>query len=298
MIYPVMPFRSKPIRVVKERQQTQHFLPPALRFGATLLEDYSAVVDFSGSVTEESMNALGRKIQKMVAEKRSKRKKGTIKLLINSPGGNISDGFKLCGIIRQLNFPVDTIVMGEAASMGVAIMLDAATSGRRFMDRYAKLMIHQPSLSDFSGTAAEMINSSKELQQTRDILDSLISRKTGLPLNKVRRMTNKDFYITPLQALKYGFVDWVLMDGKQGLNRDSIQHLSDREIQRRDQLNQYDDLPMFTIDPMSSQSQQALLKKTKAQKAAKKKSKPHFAGENISLAFHQVTHNRLKQTSS
>jgi ATP-dependent Clp protease, protease subunit len=249
-IRPMGQLAVKPTAVPSLR--VQHAAGQPVRFGATLVQDVPYVIDFSVPISDKSVSVLGEVLQKMAYEKRLTKDSGSIKLLINCPGGSVTEGFKLIGLMRQLEAPVDTVVMGVAASMGAILALTAASPGRRFMDRHAKLMIHQPSITELSGTAEEVANYSQELTKTRNILDSLISQNTGLPMDKVRQMTSKDTFVTPLRALKDGFVDWVIVSSEKGLNRQAIKGLSDAEIDRRDQYNQYDDLPLVKIDPKLS----------------------------------------------
>jgi ATP-dependent Clp protease, protease subunit len=229
---------------------TTQVIPSPIRFGRSLLEDPRYVLDFSFPVVEETVAQASVILRKMVLERKMTKDTGSIKLLINSPGGSVTDGFKLLGVIRSLDVPIDTVVMGTAASMGAAMALAAASKGRRFMDRYAKLMIHQPSASKIGGTSEEIADISKHITHTRNIIDGIISQTTGIPIEKIREMTSKDSYIYPLQALKEGFTDYVLIQGDKGLSKDSLKGLTDEQIAHRDQYNIYDDLPQVTFDPM------------------------------------------------
>ncbi len=241
-----LPAKAKPQRAMSLKKTP-------LRFGkTTLLQDNPFVIDFSVPVTGKTVNQVCDLLQQMAQAKRKLNDPGSIKLIINSPGGEMMAGYKLLGFMHQLNVPVDTIVMGIAASMASVLMLAGASKGRRFMDRYATLMIHQPSVSGIGGTTQEISEISQHLSKSRDKLDGLLSRCTGLPLEKIQEMTRKDTYISPLRALKDGFTDYVLIKGDKGLDKNAVKNLSDDQIDRRDRFNQYDDLPMITLDPMSS----------------------------------------------
>ncbi len=224
---------------------------PSVRFGETMMED-PYVLDFTADITDEIVYTATNALLKIAQEKRANQDNGSLKMIINSPGGSITQGYKLSAMLRQMPFPLDLIVMGQASSMAVTLLMTAGKDPRVFIDRYAKLMVHQPWVEKIGGNAEEIANKSREITRARDRIDRLISQKTGLPMAKVREMTSSDCYIYPLQALKLGLVDYVLLQGNQAVSREAVAHMKDAEISRRDEENDYDDLPTVEIDPRFS----------------------------------------------
>ena len=128
-----------------------------------------------------------------------------IYLYVNSPGGQVSSGMAIYDTMQYIKPDVQTICIGQAASMG-ALLLGAGASGKRFALPHARIMIHQPS-GGFQGQHTDIEIQAKEISRIREILDGIIATHSGQDPKKVRRDTERDNYMTGEEALKYGLID-------------------------------------------------------------------------------------------
>jgi ATP-dependent Clp protease protease subunit len=135
-----------------------------------------------------------------------------IHLYINSPGGSISAGMAIFDTMRFVRPDVSTLCMGMAASMG-AILLAAGAPGKRSALPNAKIMIHQPS-GGFSGQATDIEIQARDIQKTKQSVNEIMSRLTGKPLEQVAVDTERDYYMTSVEAKEYGIIDQVLEQRK------------------------------------------------------------------------------------
>ncbi len=128
-----------------------------------------------------------------------------IYLYINSPGGQVSSGMAIYDTMQYIKPDVQTICIGQAASMG-ALLLAAGTKGKRFALPHSRIMIHQPS-GGFQGQHSDIEIQAKEITRIRQILDAIIATHTGQSQKKVRQDTERDHYMTGEEAKKYGLID-------------------------------------------------------------------------------------------
>ena len=128
-----------------------------------------------------------------------------IYLYVNTPGGQVSSGMAIYDTMQYIKPDVQTICIGQAASMG-ALLLAAGASGKRFALPHARIMIHQPS-GGFQGQHTDIEIQAKEISRIREILDGIIATHSGQDPKKVRRDTERDNYMTGEEALKYGLID-------------------------------------------------------------------------------------------
>ena len=128
-----------------------------------------------------------------------------IYLYVNSPGGQVSSGMAIYDTMQYIKPDVQTICIGQAASMG-ALLLAAGANGKRFALPHARIMIHQPS-GGFQGQHTDIEIQAKEISRIREILDRIIATHSGQDPKKVRRDTERDNYMTGEEALKYGLID-------------------------------------------------------------------------------------------
>ena len=128
-----------------------------------------------------------------------------IYLYVNSPGGQVSSGMAIYDTMQYIKPDVQTICIGQAASMG-ALLLAAGANGKRFSLPHARIMIHQPS-GGFQGQHTDIEIQAKEISRIREILDGIIATHSGQDPKKVRRDTERDNYMTGEEALKYGLID-------------------------------------------------------------------------------------------
>lgn len=131
-----------------------------------------------------------------------------IQLYINSPGGSVSAGFAIFDTMQYIKPDVSTICMGMAASMG-AFLLAAGTKGKRFALPNADIMIHQP-LGGAKGQAEDIRIQAEKIIEIRERINRILSERTGQPLEKVSRDTDRDYYMTAEEAKAYGIIDEVI----------------------------------------------------------------------------------------
>jgi ATP-dependent Clp protease protease subunit len=136
-------------------------------------------------------------------------KKGSeISLYINSPGGSVDDTMAVYDTIRFVGSPVATFCIGRAQS-GAALILAAGTKGRRHALPHAKIMLHQP-WGGVTGQAADIKIQAEEILKAKQMINEIIARHSGQPIEKIQEETERDRYLTPEEALEYGLIDEVL----------------------------------------------------------------------------------------
>lgn len=131
-----------------------------------------------------------------------------IQLYVNSPGGSATAGLAIYDTMQYLHAPVSTICVGLAASAG-AIILAGGTKGRRFALPYSRVMIHQP-WGGAQGSVSDISIQTKEFLAIRQILDEVLSKHTGQPLERVERDTERNFWMSSQEAREYGLIDDVI----------------------------------------------------------------------------------------
>ena len=133
-------------------------------------------------------------------------------LLINSPGGSVSDGLAIYDTINSLSCEVRTICVGLAASMG-AFLLSSGSKGMRLALPHSEILIHQP-LGGAQGQASDIIIAAKHIEQTRRTLNSILAMNTGKSIERIAQDTDRDYTMTAQEALEYGIIDKVLVPEK------------------------------------------------------------------------------------
>lgn len=131
-----------------------------------------------------------------------------IHLYINSPGGAVTSALAIYDTMQFIKCPVSTICIGQAAS-AAAVLLLAGEKGKRFALPNSRVLLHQPS-GGVSGTSTDVEIHAKEMVRMRKLLNEIISKHTGQPLEKVEQDTERDFILTADEAKKYGVVDEVI----------------------------------------------------------------------------------------
>ncbi|MBW1953427.1 MAG: ATP-dependent Clp endopeptidase proteolytic subunit ClpP [Deltaproteobacteria bacterium] len=131
-----------------------------------------------------------------------------IHFYINSPGGLVTSGLALYDTMQYIKPQVSTLCMGQAASMA-ALLLAAGAPGKRFALPHARILIHQP-LGGFQGQATDVDIQAREILRLRQELNEILARHTGQSLENINRDTERDFYMSGLQAKDYGLVDEVI----------------------------------------------------------------------------------------
>ncbi len=131
-----------------------------------------------------------------------------IYLYINSPGGEITAGLAIYDTMQFIKPDVVTICIGQAASMA-AVLLAAGTKGKRFSLPHSRIMLHQP-MGGYQGHAPDVKIWTDEILRLKEILLSILHRHTGQPKDKLEKDTERDYFMSPEEALKYGIIDRIL----------------------------------------------------------------------------------------
>ena len=137
-----------------------------------------------------------------------------ISLYINSPGGSVSAGLAMYDTMKFIKPDVSTLCMGMAASMG-AFLLAAGAKGKRYALPNARIMIHQPS-GGAQGQAADIEIQAREILYLRERLNVLLAEMTGQPIERIERDTDRDNFLAPEDAVRYGLIDKVLSSRADG----------------------------------------------------------------------------------
>jgi ATP-dependent Clp protease protease subunit len=131
-----------------------------------------------------------------------------IHLYINSPGGSVSAGLSIYDTMQFVKPEISTICTGQAASMG-AVLLAGGKEGKRFCLPHSRIMIHQP-IAGFQGQASDIDIHAREVLQTRDRLNAILAKHTGQPLERIQKDTDRDYFMSGDDSVKYGLIDSVL----------------------------------------------------------------------------------------
>ena len=131
-----------------------------------------------------------------------------IQIYINSPGGSVTAGLAIYDTMKQVTPDVVTICYGLAASMG-AFLLSGGTKGKRLALPNSRIMIHQP-LGGAQGQAVEIEIQAKEILFLKETLNQLLAQHTGQDFNKIAEDTDRDHFLSPLEAVEYGLIDKVV----------------------------------------------------------------------------------------
>ncbi|TVP44726.1 MAG: ATP-dependent Clp endopeptidase proteolytic subunit ClpP [Gemmatimonadales bacterium] len=129
-------------------------------------------------------------------------------LYINSPGGSVYAGLAIYDTMQHIRAPVATVCVGMAASMG-ALLLAGGAAGKRQSLPNSRIMIHQPS-SGFSGTATDIDIAAREVLSIRERLNRILQHHTGRDLEKIERDVDRDYFMSPEEAVAYGLLDKVV----------------------------------------------------------------------------------------
>ncbi|MEK7606598.1 MAG: ATP-dependent Clp protease proteolytic subunit [Patescibacteria group bacterium] len=138
----------------------------------------------------------------------SQDKNKEIKLYINSSGGSVTAGLAIYDTMQYIKSDVSTICIGIAASMA-AILLGAGKKGKRFVLPNSEVMIHQV-MGGMEGQASDIKIRAERMMHMRDRLNNILSKHTGQPLAKVEKDTDRDYFMTAVEAVAYGIVDKVI----------------------------------------------------------------------------------------
>jgi ATP-dependent Clp protease, protease subunit len=167
-----------------------------------LLKD--RIIFMQGVVDDESANVIVAQMLYLQFED----PKADIHLYINSPGGSVTAGMSIFDTMHYVTCDVATYCIGMAASMGAAL-LTAGTKGKRNALPHSEVMIHQV-LGGARGSATDMMIRTKNLLRTKKIMNEILQRHTGQPMERIEKDTDRDNFMTAREAKEYGIVDHVL----------------------------------------------------------------------------------------
>ena len=159
------------------------------------------IVFLGEPVTSDSANRIVAQLLFLEADDPDK----DIFLYINSPGGSVYDGLGIFDTMQHVKPDIHTVCVGLAASMG-AFLLCAGEKGKRSSLLHSRIMIHQP-LGGAKGQASDIRIQADEILFIKDKLNKELSDRTGQPLERVREDTDRDFYMSPSEAVEYGIID-------------------------------------------------------------------------------------------
>jgi len=159
------------------------------------------IVFLGEPVTSDSANRIVAQLLFLEADDPDK----DIFLYINSPGGSVYDGLGIFDTMQHVKPDIHTVCVGLAASMG-AFLLCAGAKGKRSSLLHSRIMIHQP-LGGARGQASDIRIQADEILFIKDKLNKELSDRTGQPIERVREDTDRDFYMSPSEAVEYGIID-------------------------------------------------------------------------------------------
>jgi ATP-dependent Clp protease protease subunit len=162
------------------------------------------VVFLVGPVNDQTANLVVAQLLFLESENPDK----DISLYINSPGGSVSAGMAIYDTMNFIKPSVSTLCTGMAASMG-AFLLAAGEKGKRFALPNSKIMIHQP-LGGMQGQATDIEIHARDILRTKGTLNKILAERTGQPLEKIERDTDRDYFLEAEEAKNYGLVDQVI----------------------------------------------------------------------------------------
>jgi ATP-dependent Clp protease protease subunit len=175
-----------------------------------LLKD--RIIFLGSEVNDVVANAIMAQMLFLAAEDPEK----DIHLYINSPGGSITAGMAIYDTMQFIKPDVSTICVGMAASMG-AFLLNAGAKGKRFALPNSEIMIHQP-LGGAQGQASDIEIRARRILKMRDTLNRIISERSGQPLERIEKDTDRDYFMSAAEAADYGIIDKVIANvGSQGI---------------------------------------------------------------------------------
>ncbi len=131
--------------------------------------------------------------------------KKDVNVYVNSPGGYINAGLAIYDTMKFMGYDINTYCLGQAASMG-ALLLAAGTKGKRYALPNSRIMIHQPS-GGVTGTSADIKLQAQEILILKQMCAKILSEVTDKPIAKVIEDSERDFYMSPEEAVKYGLID-------------------------------------------------------------------------------------------
>ena len=167
------------------------------------------IIFLGSGVNDDVSNVIVAQLLFLEAENPEK----DITFYINSPGGSVTAGMAIYDTMQYVKCDIATLCMGQAASMG-AFLLAAGTDGKRYSLPNARIMIHQP-MGGFQGQATDIDIQAREILRMKSDLNKLLSYHTKRTLKKISADTERDYFMSALEAQKYGLIDKVLTNREE-----------------------------------------------------------------------------------
>jgi len=167
-----------------------------------LLED--RIIFLGGGIHDEMSHVIVAQLLYLEAQDPAK----DIFMYINSPGGVITAGLSIYDTMQHIKCDVSTICVGQAASMGT-VLLSGGTKGKRFALPNSRIHMHQP-LGGAEGQASDIEITTREILRLKDMLTQILTDNSGQERSRVEKDTDRDYYMSAAEAVKYGLVDKVL----------------------------------------------------------------------------------------
>ena len=166
-----------------------------------LLED--RIIFLSDEITDQTANLIISELLYLDSKNNE-----DIYMYINSPGGSVTSGMAIYDTMNYIKSDVRTICVGIAASMA-AFLLSSGTKGKRFALENADVMIHQP-LGGMQGQASDMEIACKRILKMKDKLNKILAKNTNQSLTKIKKDTDRDYYLSSHEAKEYGLIDQII----------------------------------------------------------------------------------------
>jgi len=159
------------------------------------------IVFISGPVEDEMATSIVAQLLFLESENPKKE----IAMYINTPGGTVTSGLSIYDTMQYIRSPISTVCIGQAASMG-SLLVAAGEKDMRFSLPNSRIMVHQPS-AGFQGQASDIAIHAKEILELKDRLNAIYVKHCGQELGKVETALDRDYFMTPEQALDWGIID-------------------------------------------------------------------------------------------
>jgi ATP-dependent Clp protease, protease subunit len=203
-----------PLPVFDSQSYQQYQRQRQLTLGDLLLEN--RIVFLQGEIYTGNANEVVMKLLYLQSENRRK----DIHFYLNSPGGDVAATLAIYDTMQILSCPIATYCVGQAAS-GAAVLLAGGTKGKRFALPNARVMLHQP-YGGVQGQVSDIEIQAEEILRYREVLNQILARHTGQPIEKIAKDTDRDFFLGAEASKAYGVVDEVLkkMPGAEPEDKD------------------------------------------------------------------------------
>lgn len=188
--------------ILEEEEKPAKQEPKSDNLGQKLLDSRTVLV--TGPVNDKMYESVVARLLFL----QQKDDKAEITVVVNSPGGSADGGFGIYDVMQYINVPIRTVCAGLCASAGVLIYL-GGTRGRRFTLPNSRFLLHQPSTQAY-GQASDMEITAQEILRTRKKYATIVGNETNLDATKVEADSNRDFWLTAEQAVKYGLSDKII----------------------------------------------------------------------------------------